>query len=90
MPAVKIHLEEVATFIREHRSSEAHFDKLYAALIAEIESDDQVDAYKQELLTIKDKAAAYKVVKNTGGTSWPEFEKFTTAFERAVIAAAGV
>ncbi|MDB5205166.1 MAG: hypothetical protein JWR72_241 [Flavisolibacter sp.] len=88
MAADKKHFEEVAAFIKEHRSNEAAFEKLYTRLVEETEAQASDAAYKTDLLQVKQKAAEeYNKAKETGGTAWPEFEKFVTGFEKAVIQA---
>ena len=88
MPNMKNHLEEVAAFIREHRSNEANFEKLYAKLTTETDAADADENYRKCLLEVKEKTAeAYKVAKENGGTTWPEFEKFVSGFEKAVMEA---
>ena len=84
----KAHLEEIATFIREHRSNESNFEKLYAKLEEETNNEGAGEAYRTTLAEVKEKSAAeYRKAKETGGTAWPEFEKFVTEFERAAIEA---
>lgn len=83
----KSHLEEVATFIREHRSNESNFEKLQQKLEEEITGGE--GDYTTQLKEIKEKnVEEYTKAKENGGTAWPEFEKFTTAFEKTVIDAA--
>ena len=82
----KSHLEEVAAFIREHRSNESNFEKLHQKLEEELSADDE--NYTTQLKEISEKnVEEYTKAKETGGTAWPEFEKFITAFERAVMEA---
>ena len=89
MEADKKHLEEVASFIKEHRSNEIAFEKLYDKLVEEIESPTSDEAYKNNLVEIKEKAAEeYNKAKETFGSAWPEFEKFVTQFERSLTTAA--
>jgi len=83
----KSHLEEVAAFIREHRSNESNFGILKQKLEEEITAGE--GDYTAQLREIKEKnVEEYTKSKENGGTAWPEFEKFTTAFEKAVIDAA--
>lgn len=83
----KTHADELAEFIREHRSSEGNFDKLYAKLNEEANSNNNDGEYSTSLSEIQDNLLpAYQAAKETGGTAWPEFEKFVTAFEKAVTA----
>jgi len=82
------HLEEVAAFIKEHRSNEAAFEKLYSRLNEESEMPGSDDAYKNNLLEVKEKSVEeYRKAKEINGTAWPEFEKFVTGFEKAVLQA---
>ena len=70
----KVQLEEVTAFIREHRSNESNFEKLYAKLEEQTREDNKT--YTSQLLEIKEKSAEeYRKAKETGGTAWPEFEK---------------
>lgn len=88
MTADKKHLEEVAAFIRECRSNEASFEKLYARLSEESENTDGSSSYTNALKEVKEKAAVeYKKAKEQGGSAWPEFEKFVTGFEITVTGA---
>jgi hypothetical protein len=80
----KVQLEEVTAFIREHRSNESNFEKLYAKLEEQTREDNKT--YTSQLLEIKEKSAEeYRKAKETGGTAWPEFEKFVSEFEKTVI-----
>jgi hypothetical protein len=82
----KTQLEEVAAFIREHRSNESNFEKLYAKLEEETGKDDT--NYTNQLQEIKEKGAEeYRKAKQTSGTAWPEFEKFVSEFEKTVVEA---
>lgn len=84
----KQHLEEVARFIKDTRSNESHFEQLYKKLEEEGELADGDPHYQQKLTDIKNKEAiAYRQVKETGGSSWPEYERFASSFEVAVLAA---
>ena len=82
----KRQLEDLAAFIREHRSSESNFEKIYAKLEeANAGADDEVKASFSE---IKEKAApTYQKAKETGGTAWPEFEKFVSEVEKTITEA---
>ena len=84
------HLEEVFNFLQEHRSNEGHFEKIYTKLKDECTNGytDKLIAYKDSLQELKEKEAeAYRQMKETGGTAYPEFEKFASGFEKAVTAA---
>ena len=81
-------LEITAAFIREHRGNEGNFEKLYSKLETEIEERHGLEKYVASLEDIREKAVPeYKKAKESGGTAWPEFEKFVTEFERAVVSA---
>lgn len=83
----KDHLEEVAAFIREHRSNESNFETLHKKLEEELQAAGS-EAYGRALAEAKEKPAdEYRQAKTTGGTAWPEFEKFVAAFEKAVLEA---
>lgn len=80
----KEQLEEVVAFIREHRSNENNFEKLHAKLQEETKKEDAT--YTTQLKEVGEKSAAeYRKAKETGGTAWPEFEKFVSEFEKTVI-----
>lgn len=76
----KNQVNELVAFIREHRSNEANFEKLYARLLKEIKNG------IPGLEDIKEKSAEeYRSAKQTGGNTWPEFEKFVSEFETIVL-----
>jgi hypothetical protein len=78
-------LEDLAAFIREHRSSESNFEKLYARLEEELASNDADQEFKASVAGIKDKSVpVYQKAKEAGGTAWPEFEKLVSEFEKTV------
>ncbi len=80
------HFEELNALIRECRSQEINFDKLSAALDNEIKISHDSQSYNDALLAIKEKSVeGYKKAKEQGGSTWPEFEKFVSEFEKAVI-----
>jgi hypothetical protein len=87
------HLEELAQFIRAHRSSEPHFELLYSRLQEEVEAEknstDKVGVqYKNNLEEAFDKyAAVYKENREKGISTWSEFETFVSHFERTVTEA---
>lgn len=84
----KTHFEELAAFIREHRSNEGNFEKLYEKLEAETTNENADANYRSSLTEIKEKGAEdYRKAKETGGTAWPEYEKFVSQFEKAVMEA---
>jgi hypothetical protein len=86
MKKQKEHLEALAHFIRENRSSESNFDKLHEMLVAE--SNAAAEGYAGKLYeTLEKHAAAYKQKKDKGAGAWPEFENFVTHFEKAVTEA---
>ncbi len=83
-------LEAVKRFLQEHRNNESHFEKLYDRLEEECQAphNGELQAYVQSLQELKEKQAeAYRQSRETGGTAWPEFEKFASGFEKAVTAA---
>jgi ribosomal protein L16 Arg81 hydroxylase len=87
----KNHLQELAKFIREHRSSEGHFETLYKRLVAEQQTVQQrasepEQEYAMNLTEALEKhAATYQQHKETGGSAWPEFENFVSHFEKSVM-----
>lgn len=83
----KKHLEELTAFLRECRSNESNFETLHDKLEAETANKDLDEDYRLNLDAAKAKAEAYRQAKETGGTAWPEFEKFVSDFERAVTEA---
>lgn len=84
----KKQLEETAAFIREHRSNESSFSMLYAKL--EEAAGNADGEYKERLEELREKQATeYNTAKDKGGKAWPEFEKFVSGFERAVMEASG-
>jgi hemerythrin-like domain-containing protein len=79
-------LKQVAEFIREHRSNESNFETLCQKLSEEITNSAADETYKRNLQDVKEKAAEeYNKAKENGGTAWPEFEKFVSDFEKAVV-----
>lgn len=82
----KTELEEIAAFIREHRSKEENFEKLLAKL-SETESVLANGTVEFDGASIRAKADEYQKAKELGGTAWPEFEKFVTEFERSITGA---
>ena len=82
----KEQLEDLAAFIREHRSSESNFEKIYAKL--EEAGNDSDTEFKAAVSEIKEKSVpTYEKAKEAGGTAWPEFEKFVSEFEKTVTEA---
>ncbi|HYO21336.1 MAG TPA: hypothetical protein VER36_02955 [Flavisolibacter sp.] len=79
----KAHLEEVAAYIREHRSNEENFEKLNAKLKEEAVNNTP----GLSMQDIQTRADEYRKAKETGGSAWPEFEKFVSQFEKAVVEA---
>lgn len=83
------HLHEVAAFIRGCRSNEAAFEQVCVALVKETVAQASDNSYKSNLPEVKEKAAEeYKKAKEVSGTAGPEFKKFVTGFEKAVLQAA--
>jgi hypothetical protein len=82
--------EEVMQIVRENRSSESNFDRLLqqlekAILLAQKENN---TVLAEDLQAVKVKqAATYQKAKETGGTAWPEYEKFVTQFEQSLTTA---
>ena len=82
----KEQLEDLAAFIREHRSSESNFEKIYAKL-EEVTNDGDTE-FKAAVSEIKEKSVpTYGKAKESGGTAWPEFEKFVSEFEKTITEA---
>ena len=81
---MKEHIEEVLQFIRQHRSNESNFAKIYAKLEAELSQKDGDAEYLASLRELKEKqAVTYKQAKKEGTSAWPEFENFVSGFEKA-------
>lgn len=86
MPATNANNEWLQR-LRENRSSESNFETIYQTLHEATQA-----AQKEGNQTLVDNlkeldekyAAGYQKAKETGGTAWPEFEKFVTQFERAL------
>lgn len=72
--------------IREYRSSESNFETLCALLTeAKDRAKQNNEALAKELAEVDETyVSTYQKAKETGGSAWPEFEKFVTAFERAL------
>lgn len=93
MPERKERLEQVLSFIREHRSNEGNFDVLYAKLEEECEAvngsaTSNENNYLASLNEAKEKQAdVYRQAKEQNSSAWPEFEKFVTEFETSVTEA---
>lgn len=79
---------DLAAFIREHRSNESNFETLYKKLDDEIKNHLGNTGYSSALQQLQQKAAEeYRKAKDTNGSAWPEFEKFVSGFERAIMEA---
>ena len=93
MPGRKERLEQVLEFIREHRSNESNFGKLYAKLEEEcaVAGSNQAgneNTYLENLKAAKEKQAdVYRQAKEQKGSAWPEFENFISEFETSVTEA---
>lgn len=91
MPDTKKHLEELAHFIRAHRSKEGSFETLYEKLVEEAQwaQDNGLDQSYSDALheTLEKYAATYQQNKDNGNHSWAEFENFVSHFEVAVTEA---
>jgi hypothetical protein len=92
--AAKQQLEELAAFIRAHRSAESNFDilfqKLTEACNAEAAEGGEAaqNGYLNLLQEARDKyAETYRQSKEKGTSAWPEFENFVTHFEKGVTGA---
>lgn len=80
--------EEIMQTVKENRSSEEHFNRLLQALEKATAQAQQQNntTLAGDLQKVKDTyATAYEKTKETGGTAWPEFERFVTEFERALV-----
>ena len=88
MPNSKGHLEDLLGFIKEHRSNESNFEKIYEKLEQELSAEKKEDIsneYYTAIEAVKEKQAEeYRNSIDTNGITWPEFEKFVTAFEKAI------
>ncbi|RYF81525.1 MAG: hypothetical protein EON98_12255 [Chitinophagaceae bacterium] len=80
-------LEDLAAFIRENRSSEGNFEKLLAKMEDAATDNETKEVLKITLEDIRTKADEYRKAKETGSMAWPEFEKFVSEFEKAVMEA---
>jgi len=80
-------LEDLAAFIRENRSSEGNFEKLLAKMEDAATDNETKEVLKITPEDIRTKADEYRKAKETGSTGWPEFEKFVSEFEKAVMEA---
>ncbi len=83
--------EKSMQVVRENRSSESNFDRLLQELDEAIAlaQNENNPALAENLQEVKEKqVAAYQKAKESGGTAWPEFEKFVTQFERLLTSAA--
>lgn len=77
------HMKDVAAFLREHRSNESNFEKIYKRLQEEERQPGTDPDYKAALRDAKDRAEEYQTAKQKG-VAYPEFEKFVSEFEKAV------
>ena len=87
MSAASVPVEQIMQTIRENRSSESNFAILQHELEKTIAAARQAgnNELSADLQDVKEKyAVEYEKSKETGGTAWPEFEKFVTQFERAL------
>jgi hypothetical protein len=92
--AAKQQLEELAAFIRAHRSAESNFEilfqKLTEACNAEAAEGGEAaqNGYLNLLQEARDKyAETYRQSKEKGTSAWPEFENSVTHFEKGVTGA---
>ena len=87
MSAAGVPTEEIMQNIREHRSSESNYAAIQQELDKAITASQQAShsTLSNDLQEVKEKyASEYEKAKETGGSAWPEFEKFVTQFERAL------
>lgn len=71
--------------LREQRSSENNFESIRQTLqeATQTAQKEGNDTLAGSLKEVDEKYAnAYEKAKETGGTAWPEFEKFVAQFER--------
>jgi hypothetical protein len=88
MPKNKMQLEELLAFIKENRSNEANFEKIYDRLKAELSKDADQNNFNSNMAEIAEKQAeTYRSSKETNGNAWPEFEKFVSAIEKTITGA---
>lgn len=82
------HIDGVLQFIKQYRSNESNFEKLYAKLEEELSQKEVEKTYMEGLHELKEKQViSYRQAKKEGASAWPEFEKFVTGFERTVTGA---
>jgi hypothetical protein len=75
---------ETLQFIRERRTQEGNFEALQQRLEAEIAAAGE--PLKSKLQSVQEKEGAnFLALRQKGGSAWPEFEQFVTAFERALL-----
>jgi hypothetical protein len=75
--------EELLKFIREHRSNEINFEKLYTKLSEAAHHNDA--ALSERLAPLEQEAEAYRKAKEETGSAWPEFENFVSQFEKQLL-----
>lgn len=84
----KARLEDTAAFLRDHRSSEEHFEIILSRLNEDTANAAFDETHRRRLQEIGDKlVATYRKAKETGGSAWPEFENFVADYEKAVTEA---
>lgn len=71
-------IQDLKNFIRQHRSDEANFEKIFDKL-------KQEDSFLSHHADIMQKAEEYKTAKETRQEAWPEFEKFITEIEKSLL-----
>jgi replication fork clamp-binding protein CrfC len=82
------HIDAVLQYIKQYRSDEANFEKLYAKLEEELSQKGAEASYTDSLHELKEKQAIiYRQAKKEGTSAWPEFEKFVSGFEKTVTGA---
>lgn len=80
--------ESLQQTVRDNRSSENNFTVLLQVLEKGLASAEAAGNHvlAKDLQEVKEKyATAYQKATETGGNSWPEFEKFVTELERALM-----
>lgn len=90
MATTSLPIDKIMQTIRENRSSESNFATLQQQLDTSIASAQQTgnSGLLADLQEVKEKyVSEYQKAKTSGGTAWPEFEKFVTQFERALTGA---
>ncbi len=79
--------EEQKQLLRDKRGAEGNFDELVASLQKAIEHAESVNSPQTDGLKeiMSRQVPKYKAAKENGGTTWPEFEQFVSAWEKLLI-----